>query len=111
VCRPSRRSDAACNASTWIGWIGWIGTWMWLRTSVIGGRSVIAFDGKTLRGARDAAGNLVHLLSGISQQTGVVLGQCTVGAKTNEIPLLSQLLDTMDITRRCHHRRCAALPT
>jgi predicted transposase YbfD/YdcC len=75
-----------------------IGAWMWLRTSVIGGRSVIAFDGKTLRGARDAAGNLVHLLSGISQQAGVVLGQCAVGAKTNEIPLLSTLLDTMDIT-------------
>lgn len=32
-----------------------IGSWMWLRTSVIDGRRVIAFDGKTLRGARDAA--------------------------------------------------------
>lgn len=32
-----------------------LGAWMWLRTSVIGGRRVIAFDGKTLRGARDAA--------------------------------------------------------
>jgi len=28
---------------------------------MIAGRRVIAFDGKTLRGARDAAGNLVHL--------------------------------------------------
>jgi len=28
-----------------------IGAWMWLRTSTIGGRRVIAFDGKTLRGA------------------------------------------------------------
>jgi len=32
---------------------------MWLRTTMIAGRRVIAFDGKTLRGARDAAGNLV----------------------------------------------------
>ena len=32
-----------------------IGAWMWLRTSTIGGRRVIAFDGKTLREARDAA--------------------------------------------------------
>jgi predicted transposase YbfD/YdcC len=75
-----------------------IGAWMWLRTGVVGGRSVITFDGKTLRGARDAAGNLVHLLAGVSQQTKAVLGQCAVGAKTNEIPLLPRLLDTMDIT-------------
>ena len=70
---------------------------MWLRTSVIGGRRVIAFDGKTLRGARDAAGNLVHLLAGLCQHTGTVLAQIAVGAKTNEIPLLTKLLDTIDI--------------
>ena len=40
-----------------------IGAWMWLRTTTIGGRRVIAFDGKTLRRARDAAGNLMHLLA------------------------------------------------
>ncbi len=32
------------------------------------------------------------------QQSGTVLGQLSVGAKTNEIPLLTKLLDTMDIT-------------
>lgn len=74
-----------------------LGAWMWLRTSVIGGRRVIAFDGKTLRGARDAAGNLVHLLAGLCQHTGTVLAQIAVGAKTNEIPLLTKLLDTIDI--------------
>ena len=52
-----------------------IGAWMWLRTSTIGGRRVIAFDGKTLRGARDAAGNLMHLLAGLCQHTGAVLAQ------------------------------------
>ncbi|HEX3778668.1 MAG TPA: transposase family protein [Pseudonocardiaceae bacterium] len=62
-----------------------IGTWMWLRTSTIGGRRVIAFDGKTLRGARDSAGNLIHLLAGLCQHTGVVVGQVAVGAKTNEV--------------------------
>jgi predicted transposase YbfD/YdcC len=75
-----------------------IGAWMWLRTSTIGGRRVIAFDGKTLRGARDAAGNLTHLLAGLCQRTGTVLAQLAVGAKTNEIPLLTKLLDTIDIT-------------
>jgi hypothetical protein len=58
--------------------------WMWLRTSTISGRRVIAFDGKTLRGARDAAGNLVHLLAGLCQHTGTVIAQLAVGAKTNE---------------------------
>ena len=48
-------------------WTTLIGAWMWLRTSTIGGRRVIAFDGKTLRGARDAAGNLMHLLAGLCQ--------------------------------------------
>ena len=68
---------------------------MWLHTSTIGGRRVIAFDGKTLRGARDAAGNLMHLLAGLCQHTGAVLAQLAVGAKTNEIPMLTKLLDTI----------------
>ena len=75
-----------------------IGAWMRLPTSTIGGRRVIAFDGKTLRGAKDAAGNLVHLLAGLCQRTGVVLGQVAVGAKTNEIPILAGLLKVLDIT-------------
>lgn len=75
-----------------------IGAWMWLHTSEIGGRRVIAFDGKTLRGARDAAGNPTHLLAGLCQSTGTVLAQLAVGAKTNEIPMLTKLLDTIDVT-------------
>lgn len=75
-----------------------IGAWMWLRTNTIDGRRVIAFDGKTLRGARDRAGNLVHLLAGLCQTTGTVLAQIAVGAKTNEIPMLGMLLGRIDIT-------------
>ena len=55
-------------------------------------------DGKSVRGARDGAGNLTHLLSALCQQSGTVLGQLSVGAKTNELPVLRTLLDTMDIT-------------
>ncbi len=62
------------------------------------GRRVIACDGKSLRGARDAAGHLTHLLSALCQHTGTVLGQLSVGAKTNEIHVLRMLLDTMDIS-------------
>jgi len=74
-----------------------IAAWMWLRISEICGRRVIAFDGKTLRGALDDAGNLVHLLAGLCQHTGTVLAQIAVGAKTNEIPLLVKALDLVDI--------------
>ena len=71
---------------------------MWLHTSTIGDRRVIAFDGKTLRGARGAAGNLVHLLAGLCQQSGAVLAQLAVDVNTNDIPMLEKLLDTLDIT-------------
>lgn len=55
-------------------------------------------DGKTLRGAKDAAGHLTHLLAALDQSSGVVLGQVEVGAKTNEIPLITDLLDVLDLT-------------
>ncbi|MDH6681051.1 putative transposase YbfD/YdcC [Rhodococcus sp. LBL1] len=74
-----------------------LGAWMWLRTSVFDGRRVIAVDGKTLRGAKHAAGNLTHLLAALDHHAGVVLGQCEVGAKTNEIPKLTELLDPLDL--------------
>jgi len=75
-----------------------IGGWMWLQTKVCDGRRVIACDGKSLRGAREGARNLTHLLSTLCQHTGTVLGQLPAGAKTNEIPVLTKPLDTMEIT-------------
>nr|WP_256413558.1 ISAs1 family transposase [Saccharopolyspora sp. ASAGF58] len=75
-----------------------ISAWMWLRTSTISGRRIIAFDGKTVKGAKDTAGKLVHLLSGLCQRSKAVLAQVAVGAKTNEIPVLATLLGTLDIT-------------
>lgn len=56
-----------------------IGAWMCQRTATIGGRRMIAFDGQKLRGARDAAGDLAHLLAGLRPRTGTVLAQLTVG--------------------------------
>jgi hypothetical protein len=49
-----------------------------LRGRSFGTHRVMAFDGRTLRGTRDAAGNLVHLLAGLCQHTGVVIGQVAV---------------------------------
>ena len=56
----------------------------------------VAVDGKTLRGARDDDGHQTHLLAAMTH-TGLVTGQVEVGAKTNEIPKLPELLDTMNI--------------
>jgi hypothetical protein len=57
----------------------------------------IAVDGKTLRGAHDLAKRPPHLLSAILHQEAVVLGQIAVEEKTNEIPKLPHLLDTLPL--------------
>jgi predicted transposase YbfD/YdcC len=61
-------------------------------------RRAIAVDGKTLRGSAHGGEDGRHLLAALDHARGVVLGQVEVGAKTNEIPLFSTLLDRVDIT-------------
>ena len=74
-----------------------VGAWMRTRVGELGGRRVIAVDGKTVRGAR-AAGNLApHLVAALDQAAGVVLGQVQVDAKSNEIPALRTLLEGFDL--------------
>jgi predicted transposase YbfD/YdcC len=58
-------------------------------------RTVIAVDGKTLRGARLPEGRQVHLLSALDTSTGIVLAQVTVDTKSNEIPAFTPLLDAV----------------
>lgn len=71
--------------------------WMAIRVGELGGRRVIAVDGKTMRGARTPAG-APHLVAALDQAAGAVVGQLAVTAKSNEIPALRDLLDGMDIT-------------
>ncbi|MGW3613892.1 ISAs1 family transposase [Micromonospora sp. NPDC005163] len=59
-------------------------------------RTVIAVDGKTLRGARCGDGRQVHLLSALDTSTGIVIAQVTVDAKSNEIPAFTPLLDAVE---------------
>ncbi|WP_344515685.1 transposase [Dactylosporangium maewongense] len=59
-------------------------------------RTVIAVDGKTLRGARRPDGGHVHLLAALDTSTGVVLAQVTIEAKPNEIPASAPLLDAVE---------------
>ncbi|TAM66248.1 MAG: ISAs1 family transposase [Microbacteriaceae bacterium] len=55
----------------------------------------IAIDGKEVRGAKHADGERVFLMGALDHDTGCVLGQELVGAKTNEIPHLPTLLDQL----------------
>ena len=75
------------------------GQWAARRTAPgPGGRRVIAVDGKTLRGSGHGGEDSRHLLAALDHAHGAVLGQVEVGAKTNEIPLFTTLLDRIEIT-------------
>jgi predicted transposase YbfD/YdcC len=75
------------------------GRWAAQRTAPQpGARRVIAVDGKTLRGSGHGGHDSRHLLAALDHAHGVVLGQVEVGAKTNEIPLFTSLLDQIKIT-------------
>jgi predicted transposase YbfD/YdcC len=60
----------------------------------------VRLDGKTIRGARDAAGNQRHLLAalaGRTAQTSVIAAQAEVGVKTNEVPMAAGVLGRIDL--------------
>ena len=60
----------------------------------------VRLDGKTVRGARDAAGNQRHLLAalvGPAAQSSVVAAQAEVGVKTNEVPMARVVLGQIDL--------------
>jgi predicted transposase YbfD/YdcC len=60
----------------------------------------VRLDGKTVRGARDAAGNQRHLLAalvGRTAQTSVIAAQAEVGVKTNEVPKAKDVLGQIDL--------------
>jgi len=61
-------------------------------------RRVIAVDGKTLRGSGHGDEHSRHLLAAFDHAHGAVLGQVEVGAKNNEIPMFTVLLDRIDLT-------------
>jgi predicted transposase YbfD/YdcC len=60
----------------------------------------VRLDGKTARGAVDAEGNQLHLLAVLAGRPGhttVVAAQTEVGAKTNEVPMATTVLDRVDL--------------
>jgi hypothetical protein len=45
----------------------------------------LQFDGKTLKGAKDANGKQLHLMAAILHKEGIVVAQRPVDKKTNEL--------------------------
>jgi hypothetical protein len=70
----------------------------WLAQNGLG--DALAIDGKTLRGSRDGEDKPLHLLSAITHDNGIVVGQEPVDEKTNEITRVEPLLDHLDLEGR-----------
>ena len=70
---------------------------MCTRTGTVEGRTVIAVDGKTMRGARLGQASAPHLLSALDHATGAVLTQARVADKSNEIPAIRELLEPLNL--------------
>jgi hypothetical protein len=61
-------------------------------------RGVVAIDGKTLRGAREAGKkSLGHMVSAWSEANHLVLGQRKVDEKSNEISAIPKLLNALEL--------------
>ena len=58
----------------------------------------LAIDGKTLCGSDKQGATITHLLSVVSHQLGITLTQQPVDAKTNEIPIATQILQAFDVS-------------
>jgi hypothetical protein len=60
----------------------------------------VSFDGKTLRGSLRDFSAAIHLLAAVDHQTGCVLSQMRVDAKTNEHKAALELLKTLVLEGR-----------
>jgi hypothetical protein len=72
--------------------------WLKEQTSQLSGHKIIAIDGKTLRGTKDADGNALELLSAVLSPVGITLDQAKVHDKTNEIPVAQKMIENMPDT-------------
>lgn len=72
-----------------------INEWTRARVRAGGGTFVVALDGKEIRGAKNAGQSRVFLMGALEHSTGTVIGQESIGEKTNEIPHFGPLLDQL----------------
>jgi hypothetical protein len=69
----------------------------WLSNFSFSESEAIAFDGKTLRGSKDGEEKAIHLLSGVLHHEKITISQKNVGDKTNEIPVLQDMLKGLSL--------------
>ena len=60
-------------------------------------RSVIAVDGKTIKGSSNREHKAYHVVSAFVAENQITLGEITTAEKSNEITAVSELLDLIDI--------------
>ena len=65
-----------------------------------GQRVLVAIDGKTCRGSRDAANGLgaLHIVSAWASEEGLALGQVATEEKSHEIAAIPELLSQIDLS-------------
>lgn len=73
--------------------------WTTMVSAVVKG-SVVAIDGKTMRGTADniTGKKALHIVSAWCSETGLVLGQVKTHEKSNEITAIPDLLDILNVT-------------
>ena len=60
---------------------------------------VVSIDGKALRGTRESGKRaLVHVVSAWGEGNGLVLRQCKIDKKSNEITAILELLNALELT-------------
>ena len=71
----------------------------WVERFTTAVRGVVAVDGKTLRRSFDRAAKQgpIHMISAWSSQQRLVLGQCKVANKSNEITAIPELLRLLEL--------------
>ena len=71
----------------------------WMRSAAGQVKGVVAIDGKTVCGATPAGSSrpALHMLSAWAADMGVLLGQCKVDGKSNEITAIPKLLKLLDV--------------
>lgn len=72
-----------------------VGDWFLKQTTLKG--AAIAIDGKTLCGSHNGVKKAIQLLGAILHKEGIVIAQKKVEDKTNEIPMVKELLDPLEM--------------
>ena len=69
----------------------------WLSEQSIAGGRQVNIDGKTIRGSASKEQKGIHMVSAWVNEKNLTLGQLATEEKSNEIPTIPLLLDTIDI--------------